>query len=46
MHAWEKQIKKYKSHKTLYFTHLPRSPPQMDCNQIWHAGSHRPNQRC
>ena len=40
-------VRKVSSHKTLYFTHLPRSPPWMDCHQIWLVGwSHGPNQLC
>jgi len=34
-------VRKVSSHKTLYFTHLPRSPPWMDCHQIWNVGSSR-----
>jgi len=37
VHAWE-IIKKCKSHKMLYFTHLPRSP-WMDYHKIWLVGS-------
>jgi len=41
-----KKIKEeIKIHKTLYFTHLPKSIPSMDCHQIWHVESSRgPNQ--
>jgi len=36
-----------KSTKTLYFTHMPRSPQWMDLYQIWFWGSPRgPNQMC
>jgi len=35
--------KRYKFKKSLYFTHLPRSPPCTDLHQIWH--SHRGRRR-
>ena len=30
-----------KNNLTLYFTHLPRSPPSKDLHQNWHSGSSR-----
>ena len=30
-----------KNNLTLYFTHLPRSPPSKDLQQNWHSGSSR-----
>jgi len=37
LYACLRKIKK-ESHETFYFTNLPRSPPWMDCHQIWHVG--------
>ena len=39
--VWEKNKEINKSHKKLYFTRLPRSPPRMDFYQIWNKRSSR-----